>query len=137
MERPDTSPDSAPAQLAVGRRITVRLERILLFLAIGSALACLWFVADLGPLNAQVRLYWMLQPLMDAALVVLSLHAARLAATASHTRRFWRAFALAGAVFAVGDLAQATTAIVHPGPAAVSPGMIQLTCVAIGASGLV
>lgn len=137
MDGPDTSAGNSPALPAVGRRITLRLERVLLVLAIGSALVCVWFVADVGPLDAQVQLFWLLQPLMDAALVVLSLHAARLAATASHTRRFWRAFALAGAVFAVGDLAQATTAIVRPGPAAASPGMIQLACVAIGASGLV
>jgi diguanylate cyclase (GGDEF)-like protein/PAS domain S-box-containing protein len=123
--------------LAVGRRITLSIERALVCLVVGSALVCAWFVADLGPLAAQVQLYWMLQPPMDAALVVFSLYAARLATTAPHARPFWLAFAVAGAVFAVGDLAQLTTAIAHPSAAAASPGMIQLTCVAIGASGLV
>jgi diguanylate cyclase (GGDEF)-like protein/PAS domain S-box-containing protein len=123
--------------LAVGRRIVSRVDRTLVCLAAGCMLVCIWFIADWGSIEAQVQLFWLLQPPMDAALMVLSLRAARQAAAASHTRLFWRAFALAGGVFAVGDLAQAATAIARPGPGTASPGMVQLTCVVIGASGLV
>jgi diguanylate cyclase (GGDEF)-like protein/PAS domain S-box-containing protein len=110
---------------------------VLLAVAAGTGAASGWLFADAGGTARQVQVFWLLQPPLDLTQVVLSLWVLRLLGPGSPARRFWAAFALAGGLFALGDLAQTLIAFRTPGQGAAFPGAVQSTCAIIGVGAVV
>ena len=110
---------------------------VLLAVVAGTAAACAWLLAGVGGTDRQVQVFWLLQPPLDLTQVLLSLWVLRLLGPGSPARRFWAAFALAGGLFALGDLAQLLIAFRTPGQAAAFPGAVQSTCAIIGVGAVV
>ena len=114
-----------------------RTEHVLLAVVLGTAMLCVWFLLDQGGTNRQVQTFWAVQPPLDVIQLLLSLRVLRLIGPASPARRFWTAFALAGAVFTVGDVAQIVIAFHRPGTAAAFSGAAQSTCAILGVGAVV
>jgi diguanylate cyclase (GGDEF)-like protein len=99
--------------------------------------ALLWSVAGVAMLFAlsghndgQVRVFWLLQPPLDALLAYSSWRVCRM--TTGALRRFWRILAFAGALFTVGDATQAVLAFHQHGERSTTGGVVQGACFGIG-----
>ncbi|GAA1949577.1 diguanylate cyclase domain-containing protein [Catenulispora subtropica] len=114
-----------------------RPEHVLLVIVLGTVALCTWFLLDKGGTNRQVQVFWLVQPLLDVLQVLLSLRVLHLIGPTSPARRFWTAFALAGALFTVGDVAQTVIAFRRPGAAASFSGAAQSTCAILGVTAVV
>jgi diguanylate cyclase (GGDEF)-like protein/PAS domain S-box-containing protein len=110
----------------------LRHDPVLLGLGASAVVLATWFVLIPAGIGTRVAIYWIPQPLLDVALLVLCRRVASTTAASAAIRRFWRWLGRAGILFAIGDGFQALTAIVHPGLAAATGGPIQSAFVAGG-----
>lgn len=133
MDRSTVVPSSRPD--ARGR--VPRTEHVLLAIVLGTLALCTWFLLDLGGTNRQLQVFWLVQPPLDVLQVLLSVRVLQLMGPTSAARRFWTAFALAGAIFTVGDVVQTTIAFRRPGTAASFSGAAQSTCAILGVMAVV
>jgi diguanylate cyclase (GGDEF)-like protein/PAS domain S-box-containing protein len=107
-------------------------DPILLGLLAIAAVATLWYVLVPAGTAAHVIVYRTLQPLLNVAMVVLSVRAARLPTLPRAARRFWYSLALAGSFFSVGNGFQAVATWPHPTAAMVPMGAFQSVCQVLG-----
>lgn len=114
-----------------------RTEHILLAVVLGAVTLCTWFLLNNGGTNRQVQVFWLVQPPLDIVQFLLSVRVLRLIGPASPARRFWTTFALAGALFTVGDVAQTVIAFRRPGVAASFSGTAQSTFAILGVGAVV
>jgi len=133
MDRPTVMPSRRPDTSGH----VPRTEHVLLAVVLGTVALCIWFLLDMGGMNRQVQVFWLAQPPLDVLQVLLSVRVLQLIGPTSPARRFWTAFALAGALFIAGDIAQTVIAFRRPGTAASFSGAAQSTCAILGVTAVV
>ncbi|BCJ40509.1 hypothetical protein GCM10010168_81570 [Actinoplanes ianthinogenes] len=89
-------------------------DRVLAPLLVVSLAVAGFFALDLGSPREKMLLCWVVAPLTDLALFVLSRQVWRRAELARPNRRFWRAMGAAGLIFAAGDITQLVYVLIHP-----------------------
>ena len=97
----------------------------------------LWYAADLGSRPAQVVGAWVFIAAIHVSLIAAARAMSRTGGLSDAARRFWRAVALGGLIYLVGDLAQVIVAGRDPlAPAAATGGAVQLGALSLGSAWL-
>ncbi|GAA0523148.1 hypothetical protein Ade02nite_96500 [Paractinoplanes deccanensis] len=103
--------------------------------------AVLWTLAGAGLLwsldqaNDQVRVFWALQPPLDALLAYSAWRVHRMATGA--VRRFWLVMTVAGVLFTAGDTTQAVVALTGHGQKTTGGGAVQGILFAVGVGAII
>ncbi|MFC7280127.1 diguanylate cyclase [Paractinoplanes rhizophilus] len=100
-------------------------------LGVWALATALWFLAGGAGPRTQVLVTWVSMPPLDLALFVLSRRAGRAAAGAPE-RRFWRAMAVAAAIFLAGDLSQVAATLARGMPGTIAPIAVQSAASVLG-----
>jgi diguanylate cyclase (GGDEF)-like protein len=127
------------ATLPRGLHMLAALRRDRLLVALGAALSgmILWYATGLGTRTAQVIGAWAFIAAVHGCLVLVARSMAATPGLTTAARRFWRAVAVGGVVYLIGDLAQVGTAVSDPlGPAAATGGPVQLGALSVGSAWL-
>ncbi|BCY12598.1 sensor domain-containing diguanylate cyclase [Actinoplanes sp. L3-i22] len=90
-------------------------DRVLAPLVLVALAICGVYALDLGSDRFQLVLCWIVAPLSDLGLFVLSWQVSRVPGLPAASVRFWRVMSAAGLVFAAGDLTQLGWVLARPG----------------------
>jgi diguanylate cyclase (GGDEF)-like protein/PAS domain S-box-containing protein len=93
-----------------------------------------WLLLGDGDPRTAVLVFWAAAWAADLALFVLAGRVCRMPATGTAPRRFWRAVAVAGVVFAVGDGYQLLVTLRDATAHTMAPGAVQSVCSLGGAA---
>jgi diguanylate cyclase len=122
---------------ACGRWRRAATDRMLCGLLGGTATMVAWYALDVAGTTTQLVAAWVFVAAVHGCLIWVARSTAAAAAPAAPTRRFWRAVAVAGAIYLAGDLAQAVTAARDPtAPGAATGGAVQLVTLSLGSAWL-
>ena len=94
-----------------------------------------WYAADLGTRSTQVIGAWVFIAAVHASLIAVARSIAGAPGLTRAARRWWRSVAIGGAIYLVGDLTQAFTAIRHPLTETSATGApVQLATLSLGSA---
>ena len=111
------------------RHTAVWRDRALLPLVLGYLAVSAWFLVGGAGLAGHVRVFWLVQPVLDVAMAVFSWRVSQVAR--GPARRFWLVLAGAGALFACGDTFQSTLVMLDPDTVAIDGGTVQTVCITV------
>lgn len=114
--------------MAAGPPARAVRDPFLLALLAGAGLLTAFFVTHRVAAAVEVAVFWLVQPIFDLLLYATARRIARAVATLDRLRRFWRVISHVGLIFAIGDTAQAITALRSPGPGSAAAGPVQTVC---------
>jgi diguanylate cyclase (GGDEF)-like protein/PAS domain S-box-containing protein len=115
----------------------VLLDPVSASLAAVTVVVLVWLALGIGGPRISVLVCWSVMPMADLALFVLARRVCAMPATAPAPRRFWRAAAAAGLIFALGDGYQLLLTVRDPAARTLAPGLIQSISAIGGAAVLV
>lgn len=122
---------------AVGRWQRADPDRLLVCLMAGTGALLALFAMDFATSAVQVGTAWIFIATIHVCLAGVARSTAAMPGLAPPTRRFWRAVAVAGVIYLIGDLAQVVTAVRDPlADAAATGGPIQLITLSLGSAWL-
>ena len=110
-------------------------DRALVLMVLGYLAVSVWFVFGGAGMAAHVRVFWVVQPALDIAMAAFCWRVHEVATGPG--RRFWLVLAVAGGLFACGDIFQTTLVMLDPEPTAVDGGTVQTVCIAVGIGAIV
>ncbi|HWS39334.1 MAG TPA: EAL domain-containing protein [Actinoplanes sp.] len=108
----------------------LRRDPVLRALVGFTLVGCVLFVVFAGHPELQVKVYWLFQVPLDAALAVGGWRLRALAP--ARYRRFWSMIAFAGASFTVGDAYHAVSLLLVPGEPSLNGSLVQTIFFAVG-----
>jgi diguanylate cyclase len=120
-------------QWGKGRRVVA--DRLLVTLSAGAAAVVVLFASGVVASGVVVVTAWIVVAAIHVALAWVARSTAGTAGLRAPTRRFWRAVAVAGAVYLVGDLGQVITAVRDPAAVtSATGGAVQLIALSAGSA---
>ena len=93
----------------------LRRDRVLIGVALSAFVVLGAYALNLGTPRGQVLGVWLLMPVLDVALLVLSLRVARTPGLVAPARRYWRVIVVAASVFVAGDSYQLAVTLADRG----------------------
>jgi diguanylate cyclase (GGDEF)-like protein len=123
--------------IALGRWPRADVDRLLIGLLAGTAALVGLFTVDVAAAGAEVVVAWAAVTVIHLCLAGVARSTAGMPGLAVPTRRFWRAVAVAGLIYLIGDVAQVFAAVRDPlAAASATGGPVQLVTLSLGSAWL-